>query len=144
MSDDDCANKVIDYQDWRDYWNKIKWQLISFKFLSFWAYTGLLFFFWRSLDTLHKQSIDYAKEMFKEHLITSAQVSELINHSQTVLFDTALSHLLIFLATILTALIAIKGVSYITDGQKERVIINKMSDNAESNANLKKYLPPRR
>jgi hypothetical protein len=133
---------IIDYSDWKQFWCKLKWQLISFKFLSFWAYTILLIFFWFSLEHLHQQSIMYAKEMFKEKLITSVQVSELINHSQTTLYDTALSHLLLFLGTIVTAILAIKGVSYVTEGQKERSVINKMSsESVEDKENLKKFLP---
>jgi len=131
----------IDKEDWKCFWRKLKWQLISFKFLSFWAYTGLLVFFWYSLESLHHHSIEYAQDMFKEKLITSTQVSELINHSQTVLYDTALSHLLLFLGTIITALVAIKGVSYVTEGQRSRTVINKMGENTERNEDLKKFLP---
>ncbi len=134
---------LFDKEDWKAFWCKLKWQFISFKFLSFWAYTTLLICFWFSLEHLHQQSIKYAKEMFKEELITSAQVTELINHSQTVLYDTTLSHLLLFLGTIITAIIAIKGVSYVTEGQRKRAVINKIGDSAEKNEDLKKFLPKR-
>ena len=131
----------IDYEDWKDFWSKLKWQLISFKFLSFWAYTLLLLFFWYSIEHLHKQTILTSQDMLKNKLITSPQLSDIIKHSQTTLYDVALSHILIFLGTIITAIIAVKGVSYVTQGQKERSIINKLSDNPENNENLKKFLP---
>lgn len=126
-------------KDWCDWFAKLKWQLISFKFLSFWVFIVLLVGSWYSLAKIHERAISVAETLFKNKMINQAGVVTIITHSYSVLYDAALSHLLIFFGATIASVIAIKGMSYFTDSQKTRAVISKMESSNEED--LKKYLP---
>ena len=102
---------MLGQSDWKEWFSKIKWQLISFKFLSFWVFILLLVFSLLSLGLMYKYSIVVASDLFKKGYITKENVTTIITHSQTVLFDVSLSHLLLFFGAAIGSVIAIKGVS---------------------------------
>lgn len=135
--------KLFDREDWGSWFNKLKWQLISFKFISFWTAIILLVAAWISLDTLQDKTVTTAKELYKQEYITKDNVTTLITHSQTVLYDAALSHILIFAAACITGILAIRGVSYYTDHQERREVIKKLNGDA-TKEDLKKFLPKKR
>lgn len=132
----------FDKEDWSNWIAKVKWQLISFKFLAFWVFTLLIIFFWYSIERLHNHVVYTAKDLFTGGYIKQADVATIITHSQTVLYDVALSHILLFLGAILASVIAIKGVSYYTDGQKTKAVIDKIGPTeGETAEDLKQFLP---
>lgn len=128
---------MLGQTDWKDWICKIKWQLISFKFIAFWIFTILLTGSGICLALLHSYSIAVARDLYSKGFITKDHLATIITHSQTVLFDIALSHLLIFFGAIMGSIVAIKGVSYWTDSKKTTEIINK----TENVDDLKKFLP---
>lgn len=126
--------------DWKDWFWKIKWQLISFKFQSFWISILLLVASWWSLAALHDKSIHTAEKLFKLKYIDQNSVTNIITHSQTVLFDVALGHILTFSGVILTSIIAIKGVSYYTNHKTTEAVLKKMNGDT-TKEDLKRFLP---
>ena len=134
---------LFDKQDWKLWFKKLKWELISFKFLSFRALVILLILSWFSLSNLHETSIEVAKTLHTEKFIETKDVSGLITHSQTVLYDKALSHLLVFFGAVLAAVIAIKGVSYWTESKQTSEVIKKLNGDTTKD-DLKKFLPRRK
>ena len=132
---------LIDKSDWKEWINKLKWQLISFKFLSFWTAIVLLVGSWFSLEELHDKSIAVATALYKQGFLTKDNLTTIITHSQTVLYDAALSHILIFSAAVITGILAIKGMSYYTDSKQTSEVIKKLDDNSSSGEDLKKFLP---
>lgn len=129
----------IDVNDWRAFWGKIKWQLISFKFLSFWTFVFLLVTAWGSLVAIYYKSLKTVKELYVANMITQEQVSQIIINTQNTLFDTALSNILIFSGAILGSIIAIKGVSYWTNSEQVKEVIKKTEMNGSED--LKQFLP---
>lgn len=134
--------KPEDKEDWKDWFNKLKWQLISFKFISFWTAIVLLVCAWISLEHIQDKTVETAKELYKLEYITKDNVANIITHSQTVLYDSALSHILIFAAACITGILTVKGISYYTDGKQTQTVINKMNGDA-TKEDLKKFLPRR-
>jgi len=120
--------------------SKIRWQLISFKFLSFWAFVIILVGLWFSLESLHVMSIDVAKELYTGQFIDKVQVTTIITTSQEILYNKALSHILTFIGAILAAIIAIKGVSYWTESSTTKEALKKVNGNEDVNNNLRKFL----
>lgn len=131
---------LLDKKDWKLWFKKLKWELISFKFLSFWTLICLLILCWWSLAKLHTNSIEVAKSLKTEGYIEKEAVSALIIHSQTVIYEKALGHVLLFFGTVLVSIIAIKGVSYWTDSNQTAELIKKL-DSTSTNEDLKKFLP---
>ena len=131
---------MFDRSDWSAWFAKIKWQLVSFKFISFVVFSIFLALSWVGLAELHSRSILTAERLYKLGYITKDHVSTIITHSQTVLYDIALSHLLLFFGTILTAIIAIKGVSYVTNTKRAVEVMKKLEPESSSKENLKKFL----
>lgn len=126
--------------DWKLWFSKLKWQLISFKFLAFWTVIFMMIGCWRSLGALQERSVVVATELFKKGYITKDHVATIITHSQTVLYDSALSHLLIFCGAILASIITLKGVSYWQEGKTKAAVIQKMNGDA-TKEDLKQFLP---
>lgn len=124
----------------KTWFSKICWQLISFKFLSFWTSVVLLVVTWLSLEGLFDKSIKTAESLFSKGYITKEAVTAIITHSQTTIYDQALSHLLIFFAALFASIFAIKGVSYYTDSKTTQAVLNKMENNS-TEEDLKKFLP---
>jgi len=119
---------------------KLLWQVISFKFLSFWVSIVLLVLSWVSLGHLYEASTHTAERLYKQGFITKEGATQIITHSQTVLYDQALSHLLLFFAAIFASVFAVKGMSYYTDSVTTKAVINKMPEQTSPD-DLKKYLP---
>lgn len=132
----------LDREDWTDWWGKLKWQLISFKFLSFWTCITMLILAWLSLIQLYERSIDVAKDLYKHEYIAKEDVSKIVTHTMTTLFDSALSHILIFAGATLTCIVAVKGVSYYTNSKQTSEVIRKL-DGDTTKEDLKKFLPKR-
>jgi hypothetical protein len=126
--------------DWTAWFTKIKWQLVSFKFIAFVIFSTFLASSWVGLSILHIRSIQTAERLYKLGYIGKDHVSTIITHSQTVLYDIALSHLLLFFGTILTAIIAIKGVSYVTNTKRVVEAMKKLEPEASNKENLKQFL----
>lgn len=131
---------LIDKEDWKEWLNKLKWQIISFKFLSFWVAIILLVSVWFSLERLHNKSVKVATDLYKADIIEKGSVTTIITHSQTTLYSSALSHILIFAGACITGIFAIKGVSYYTDSKQAQTVINKINGDA-TKEDLKKFLP---
>jgi len=134
--------KFIDGEDWSNWIKKLKWQLISFKFLSFSAVLTLLVLFWISLEEIFIKTVKIAKDLKTSGFISEKEVSEIITKSQSVLYDSAFSHIMIGAAAVLAAIIAIKGISYVVEGGKTKEIVKKL-ENGDLSNNLKRFLPKR-
>ena len=119
---------------------KVGWQLISFKFLSFWVSVILLVLCWGSLQVIFLQTVDIATTLHKQGYINQDAVKEIITHSLTTLYDSALSHILVFAGVIISGIMTIKGVSYYTDSKQTQAVIHKMNGDA-TKEDLKKFLP---
>lgn len=122
------------------WWGRIKWSLVSFKVWAFLIFILLLILSWLSLIEIDNASKLSAQELFKLGFISKEGVVSIMNTSKTVLFQSALSSLLLFFGTCITAIIAIKGVSYYTNGQQTRAVMDKMHQQ-DANVDLKKFLP---
>lgn len=120
--------------------SKLGWQLISFKFLSFWVSVTLLVSSWISLDHLLEKSVATAERLYSKGYISKEGVANIVTHSQTILYDQALSHLLIFFAALFASVFAVKGVSYFTDSKTTQAVLNKMNGDT-TKEDLKQFLP---
>ena len=129
--------------DWQDWARKIRWQLASFKSLAFWSFIILLITAFRCLWHIYFRTIEASTELYKLGYLTKDGLSNIITHSQTVIFDTALSHVLIFAGTAITAIIAIQGVNYVTDARKTSEVLKKMDtpNTPKGKEDLKAFLP---
>jgi hypothetical protein len=125
--------------DWKDWFCKLKWQFISFKFLAFWTFVVLLAASELGLIYIYKYSIRITTSLFKAGYITKDHVATIITHTQTTLFDIALSHLLVFFGAAIASIIAIKGVSYWTNSKQTSAAIDKVESIQKED--LKQYLP---
>lgn len=108
----------FDKKDWKDWLNKVKWQLISFKVMSFIAFFLLLILSWLSLEEVYNDSVQVTERLYERGMIGKEQVVTLLTQSREILYDKALSHILLFIGSIMTAIIAIKGVSYWVSGKQ--------------------------
>lgn len=131
---------LLDKEDWTNWLGKLKWQLISFKFLAFWTFIFLLIGAWLSLKVILLEVIERSTALYKLGYLTKEGLATIITHTETVLYDSALSHVLLFSTAVITGILAIKGVSYYTDGKSTSEVIKKL-DTGTSNADLKKFLP---
>ncbi len=138
---------VFNKNDWSDWFAKLKWQLISFKFLSFVAVLILLVLTWLSLDRLFLQTVELAKDLKTNGFISEEGVKEIILRSQVILYDNTFSHLMITAGAVLASIIAIKGVSYVVDGNKlkdmSKAIEASSGDTSKVLEDLKRFLPKR-
>ena len=125
--------------DWKAWFCKLKWQFISFKFLAFWTLLIMLAGSGVGLALVYRYSLKILKELYKSGYLTKDHVSAIIMHTQTTLFDVALSHLLMFFGTAIAAIITIKGVSYWTDSKQTSAAIGKLDTIQKED--LKQYLP---
>ena len=100
--------------DWSDWLSKIRWQLISFKFLAFWIFVLLFILACLGLGFLYFKTIAIVTVLYQSGFITKESFATIIIHIQSVLFETALANILLFMGTIMTSIIAIKGISYVT------------------------------
>jgi hypothetical protein len=134
---------IIQDPDWQDWAAKLRWQLISFKFLSFWACIVLLVAVFRCLWDTYFKTINIATELYKQGILTKDNLSSIIISTQAALFDNALAHILLFAGTVLTSIVTIKGVSYVTNARKTAAVINKMDTPTTTAAkeDLKQFLP---
>jgi hypothetical protein len=130
-------------EDWKEWGNKLKWNLISFKFLSFYTVIGILLASWYALERIYKETISTAKELHSEGLIDQQGVFELIKHIQTVLFDSAVGHIAVAASVVLSAIIAAKMVSYYSDSRQASEVVKKL-ENGQLSGNLDRFLPKRK
>jgi hypothetical protein len=134
---------IFSSSDWQGWGNKLKWQLISFKFLAFWAFVGMLIAAFRCLWDFYFKTIDIATGLCKAGLLSKADLSQIIMHTQSVIFDSAFSHVLLFAGTAITSIIAIKGVNYYTDNKRTVEAIRRMDNTThEAKEDLKKFIQP--
>jgi hypothetical protein len=126
--------------DWKKWFRKIKWQLISFKFLSFFGVLSLLVAVWFSLESLFVKTVGIAEELYKKEFITQEGLSDIITKAHSTLYNDALGHLLVAAAAVLTAVIAIKGVTYFTESRQTTEVVKKLH-NGELSSNLERFLP---
>lgn len=131
---------LFDLEDWKEWFRKLKWQTISFKFLSFFSVLILLVLFWLSLEEVFKRTVSIAKDLKEGGYVTQEGVTEIVTKSQSVLYDSALSHLMVAGAAVLAAIIAIKGVSYFVNGNQINNVVKKM-ENGNIKDNLSRFLP---
>lgn len=130
--------------EWRAWFSKIKWQLISFKFLSFWVSIGLLIAAWVSLFNIFEYTVRVAIDLHEKDYISGAELTDIINHSQSIMFNSALSHVLVLSGAILASIVAIRGVSYYTESKTTCEALKKVESNKpKSTEDLKKFLYPR-
>jgi len=131
---------VFNKQDWEDWVLKLKWQLISFKFLSFSVVLYLLVKAWGILHKVYMENVALVESLYEKQVLSKSGASEVLMHTQTVLYDSALSHMLTAVTTILTAIIAIKGVSYFTHSRQLTEVVKKLG-NGHVEKNISKFLP---
>lgn len=132
----------FDREDWAEWWRKIKWQLISFKFISFCLIIVLAVLLWSSLDDVLFKVINAVRELSKEGVIDANGAKEVINQTQKVLYDSALGHAATVFTAALTAIIAIKGVSYVMKAKQTQEVVKKL-ENGDLNNSLDKFMPKR-
>ncbi len=102
---------MFDRDDWGDWISKVKWLLISFKFISFLIFIFILIGAWLSLECIFIRNVELVEDLFKKGMLEKAQVSDIIGKSFEILYDKALGHILLFVGGILASIIAIKGIS---------------------------------
>jgi signal transduction histidine kinase len=130
----------MDFQDWGDWFGKLKWQLISFKFISFCTIILLVVLFWFSLERILFRIIDATMHLKEMEVIEPSAASEIIIKSQAILYDKTISHFALAVTAVLTSIIAIKGVSYVMKAKQTQEVVKKMQ-NGDLSSNLKKFLP---
>jgi len=128
------------FEDWKAWFNKLKWQFISFKFLAFFTVLSCVVGAWFGLERLFLKSVSIAETLFEKEYITKDGVKEIVTHSQSVLYDMAFNHLMVGSASVLAAIIAIKGVAYVMNSKQTRAVIEKTS-NGDLQKNIKTFLP---
>ena len=133
-------SKDIEQDSW---FSKVKWQIISFKFLAFWVSIGLLVTAWVSIVRTYQYTIDTTTTLYEKKIIDSNQFTAIITHTQDVLFNLALGHVLVLAGAILAGIIALKGVSYYTEGKNTVQALKQLDKpSVPSLRYLKKFLPP--
>jgi len=133
---------VFDKEDWKEWFLKFKWNFISFKFQAFWSSIVLFILSGYFICFVYLKSIDVVIFLHEKGYISKESVESIIIHTQSVLYDKALSSLLIFFGTLLTSIIAVKGVHYFSESQKYKAVVDKLKhDGSEEDRDLKKYLP---
>lgn len=133
---------IFKSDDWDEWFTKLKWQLISFKYVSFFTSLFLLIVGWLAVNNAHNTTVDTVKVLFKEGYIDQAAVASIITHSQTVLYDNVLNHLFVAASVILSAIIAIKGVTEYIAIKQNTEVVKKLDDSAVKD-NLKRFLSNR-
>lgn len=130
---------MLDRNDWRQWWGKVKWQLISFKFLSFWTFIllsiGSCYWLW----LVYFKTIYILEKLVQNNILPKEKLSEIIINIQNILFNTALSNILLFFGTSLASVIAIKGVSYYTNSKNTVEAIKKIDSNPSAKEDLKQF-----
>jgi hypothetical protein len=115
--------------DWVNWGNKLKWLFISFKFVAFFGFCGLLISLWYGLGKAFQRSVEIATGLHSAGYIKDTQVVEIVNTSQTLLYDKVIGHASVVAVGVLVAIVGLKALSEKIDG-----------DVAKSGADLKKYL----
>jgi hypothetical protein len=128
--------------DWAAWFGKIKWYLVSFKFISFCTVITLLVLFWNQLGNTFQITINTVKELKKLDVITKEGASEIIIKTQAVLYDTTFSHAMLAVTAVISAILAIKGVSYVMNSKQAGEVIKKV-DNKKVEEDLTRFLPKR-
>lgn len=113
-------NKFLTYldntvSDWLAWGNKLKWNLVSFKFLSFFGFITLIVFFWYGLHEALDYIVQSVRDLQSKDQISKESVEKIIVTSITVLYDKTFGHLSIMSAGILIAIIGLKAVAERTD-----------------------------
>lgn len=114
-------------------------ELLSFKFLSFFTVIFLIVAAWIGLERLFIKTVLIAKSLYLENIIDKDNVTKLITHSQTVLYDSALGHIMLTTGAILSAIIAVKGVAYIMDSKKDTEVLKKLT-NGDVSKNISRFV----
>lgn len=116
-------------QDWAEWFTKLKWSFISFRFLSFFGFCGLLIAFWKGLEVAFMQSVNVATELHVRGYIDKEHVKDIITQAQNVLYNEAVGHVSILAAGVLIAIVGLKMVSDHIEGKL-----------AEQGKDLRKYV----
>lgn len=132
--------EIIDFKDWREWWAKIKWLLISFRFLAFTAISIMLVSFWVSLIHVYEYTIDVVKAYKDEGILTEEASQAVITHLQTVLFDSTVGHVSVAFTAVMTGIIALKGVQFYVRSSETRELL-KQANTDQPVEELKKWLP---
>jgi len=118
--------------DWLSWGNKLKWSFISFKFLSFFGFCGLLVLLWFGLERTFQKTIDMATNLHTSGHITQDHLTEIINTAQTVYYDNVIGHVSILAAAVLVAIIGLKMISEKVESEMAKV--------GKTKKDLKKFL----
>lgn len=116
-------------QDWSHWFTKLKWSFISFKFLSFFGFCGLLVCFWYGSQKALKEGVEVAKALHKEGFIKEEHVKEIVINGQTAIYDHAFGHVATVAVGVLVAIVALKAVAQHVEGKL-----------VESGKDLNKYI----
>ena len=115
--------------DWISWGNKLKWLFISFKVVSFFGFCGLLVSLWFGIGKAFQKSVEIATGLHSAGYIKDTQVVEIINTSQTLLYDKVVGHVTILATGVMVSIIGLKMIS-------EKV----STDIAKKSKDLTKYL----
>jgi len=130
-------NKIVKFikssaLDWVDWANKLKWSFISFKFLSFFGFCGLLVLLWFGLERAFNKTVAIATSLYTSGHITDEHLTNIINTAQTVYYDSVIGHVSILAAAVLVSIIGLKIMS-------ERVE-SELAKAGKKTKDLKKFL----
>lgn len=132
--------QIINFKDWREWWAKIKWLLISFRFLAFTAISIMLISFWISLISVYKYTLDIVKEYKFEGILTEEASEKVITHLQTVLFDLTIGHVSLAFTAVMTGIIALKGVQFFVKSSENKELLKQANTENSRVEDLQKGL----
>lgn len=136
----EIIERYIDVDDWKSWWAKLKWLVISFRFLAFAAVSGLLIGFWISLINTYKYTINILTVLKNENIIKDQDIPGIIIHFQTVLFDLTVGHVSIAFTAVMTGIIALKGVQFYVKSSENKELL-KQANTDQTVENIRKWLP---
>ena len=102
--------------DWVSWANKLKWHFISFKFLAFFGFCGLLVLLWYGLERAFSKTVEIATALHASGHIEEEHVTKIVTTAQTVYYDNVIGHVSLLAAAVLVAIIGLKMISEKVEG----------------------------
>jgi hypothetical protein len=96
-------------EDWGAWFTKLKWSFISFKFLSFFGFCGLLVAFWYGAQQAFQKTVEVATGLYKGEFIEKEHVKEIVINGQNAIYDHAFGHVATVAVGVLVAIVALKA-----------------------------------
>jgi len=98
----------LSFLDWAAWANKLKWSFISFKFLAFFGFCGLLVAFWFGLQRAFQKSVEVATGLYSADYIEKEHVKDIVIQAQNVLYNEAVGHVTILAAAVMVSIVGLK------------------------------------